>query len=100
MEASYAQSGTLYSSNGLNDIAGKGALTVTVFYNDGTSEAVTSGYTLSGQLTTGKCLITVDYGGVSDTFEVNVTAVTLIGVSANLDGKAPQFLHDYFKGSN
>lgn len=91
VEASYAQSGTLYSSNSLTDIAGKGALTVTVFYNDGTSESITSGYTLSGQLTTGKCLITVDYGGVSDTFEVNVTAVTLIGVSANLDGKAPQF---------
>lgn len=91
IEVNYKQSGTLYSSNSLTDIAGKGALTVTVFYNDGTSEAVTSGYTLSGQLTTGKCLITVDYGGVSDTFEVNVTAVTLIGVSANLDGKAPQF---------
>ena len=48
-------------------------LTVTAYYDDGTSGAVTT-YGLTGRLSAGTSTITVVYGGKETTFTVNVTA--------------------------
>ena len=56
-------------NNTLDDL--RPYLTVTVDYNDGTSEVVTT-YLLSGSMTAGTQTITVDYMGYTDTFTVTV----------------------------
>lgn len=61
----------IYDTDSLNDL--KQYLTVTAFYEDGTSGEVTA-YTLSGTLTEGTSTITVSYGGKTATFNVTVTA--------------------------
>lgn len=61
-------------------------LTVTAFYSDTTTQTVTA-YTLSGTLTVGTSTITVSYGGKTDTFDVTVTADSLLPTDVlTLDG--------------
>ena len=69
--ATYTQSGTVYDSDSLDSL--KPDLIVTAYFDNQTSAVVTD-YTLSGILTAGTSIITVDYAGFTDTFEVNVTA--------------------------
>lgn len=49
------------------------SLTVTAHYSDNSSETISSGYALSGNLSTaGSCTITVTYQGMTTTFDVTV----------------------------
>lgn len=68
-------SAAIYENDSLNDL--KQYLVVTASYADGTSAAV-SDYTLSGTLTEGTSTITVSYGGKTDTFDVTVSAASLL----------------------
>ena len=62
----------IYNTDSLNTL--KQYLVVTAYYDDTTSEVLSSSaYTLSGTLTTGTSTITASYGGKSDTFTVTVT---------------------------
>ena len=70
ISAVYTQSGTVYTTDSLDDL--KSDLVVTAIYNDSTTETVTT-YTLSGTLTEGTSVITVSYGGKTTTFSVTVT---------------------------
>ena len=69
--AVYTQSGTVYDTDSLESL--EADLVVTANYSDGTSEVITSGYTLSGTLTAGTSTITVSYQGQTTTFTVTVT---------------------------
>lgn len=60
----------IYDTDSLENL--KQYLTVTVHYDDGASEAVSS-YTLSGELTEGTSVITVSYESFATTFGVTVT---------------------------
>ena len=60
----------IYDTDSLENL--KQYLTVTVHYDDGDSEAVSS-YTLSGELTEGTSVITVSYESFATTFGVTVT---------------------------
>ena len=80
ISAVYTQSGTVYTTDSLNDL--KSDLVVTAYYTDSTTETVTT-YTLSGTLTEGTSVITVSYGGKTTTFNVTVTApATLSSITA------------------
>lgn len=80
ISAVYTQSGTVYTTDSLDDL--KSDLVVTAHYTDSTSETVTT-YTLSGTLTEGTSVITVSYGGKTTTFNVTVTApATLSSITA------------------
>lgn len=68
--AAYDQSGSVYPSTSLDSL--KSDLTVTAYYDDGSTAAVTT-YTLSGTLTVGTSTITATYSGFTDTFEVTVS---------------------------
>lgn len=68
--AVYAQSGTVYDTDSLDSL--KSDLVVTAHYQDGTSETV-SDYTLSGTLSVGTSVITVEYREKTATFTVTVT---------------------------
>lgn len=71
--ATYTQSGTVYDADSLDSL--KTDLVVTANYAGGTSETVSaSDYTLSGTLTEGTSTITVSYAGLTDTFDVTVSA--------------------------
>lgn len=69
--AVYTQSGAVYTTDTLDSL--KADLVVTANYAGGSSEIVTA-YTLSGTLTTGTSTITVEYGGLTTTFTVTVSA--------------------------
>lgn len=69
IEATYTQSGTVYTTDSLNSL--KDDLVVTAYYDDTTSAVITS-YTLSGELTFGISTILVAFGGKTDTFDVTV----------------------------
>lgn len=73
--AVYTQSGTVYDTDSLESL--EADLVVTAEYSDGTSEVITSGYTLSGTLTAGTSTITVAYQGQTATFTVTVTERSL-----------------------
>lgn len=73
--AVYTQSGTVYDTDSLDSL--KDDLVVTAYYDDGTSAVVSSGYTLSGELTEGTSTITVTFSGKTATFEVTVRAWTV-----------------------
>lgn len=80
ISAVYTQSGTVYTTDSLDDL--KSDLVVTATYTDSTTETVTT-YTLSGTLTEGTSVITVSYGGKTTTFNVTVTApATLSSITA------------------
>lgn len=75
--AVYTQSGTVYDTDSLDSL--KSDLVVTANYSGGTSETVpASGYTLSGTLTVGTSVITVNYGGKTTTFNVTVSGETAL----------------------
>lgn len=70
--AVYTQSGTVYDTDTLDSL--KPDLVVTANYSGGTSETIpASDYTLSGTLTVGTSTITVNYTGLTTTFNVTVT---------------------------
>lgn len=70
ISAVYTQSGTVYTTDSLDDL--RDDLVVTATYDDSSTETVTT-YTLSGSLTEGTSTITVSYGGETDTFTVTVS---------------------------
>lgn len=73
ISASFNQGGAvIYDTDSLDTL--RQYLTVTAYYDDSTSDAVT-GYTLSGTLSEGTSTITASYGGKTDTFSVTVTHV-------------------------
>lgn len=76
ISAVYTQSGTIYTSDSLDDL--KADLVVTAHYSDSTTETV-SNYLLSGTLTVGTSTITVSYGGKTTTFTVTVTGIPEYG---------------------
>lgn len=70
--ATYTQSGTVYDTDSLDSL--KADLVVTANYAGGTSETVpASGYTLSGTLAVGTSTVTVEYAGLTTTFNVVVS---------------------------
>lgn len=74
--AVFQQSGvTIYENSNIEIL--RNFLTVTAFYDDNTSEEVTT-YTLSGTLTAGTSTITATYAGKSATFNVIVTAARVL----------------------
>lgn len=74
--ATYTQSGTVYDTDSLDSL--KADLVVTANYAGGTSETVpASDYTLSGTLTAGTSTITVSYAGLTTTFNVTVTHLSI-----------------------
>jgi hypothetical protein len=81
---------TIYTSTPLDNL--KQHLTVTASYNDGNEKTVTANdYTLNGSLiTAGTQTITANYteGGVTKTatFDVTVTAVALVSITASYTG--------------
>lgn len=80
ISAVYTQSGTVYTTDSLDDL--KSDLVVTAYYDDQSTATVTT-YTLSGTLTEGTSVITVTYGGKTTTFSVTVTApATLSSITA------------------
>ena len=75
--AVYTQSGTVYDTDTLDSL--KDDLVVTAHYSDSSTAVIPSAsYTLSGTLTEGTSTITVSYGGKTDTFNVTVTASTVL----------------------
>lgn len=77
ISAVYTQSGTVYTTDTLNSL--KPDLVVTAYYEDGTTETVTT-YTLSGTLTVGTSTITVTFGGKTTTFTVMVSINTTVQI--------------------
>lgn len=73
ISAVYTQIGDVYDNQSLDSL--KSNLVVTAFYDNSTSEIVTT-YILSGTLTTGTSTITAAYGGKTATFDVVVTHAT------------------------
>lgn len=63
-------SAVIYTTDSLDTL--KQYLVVTANYSDGSSQTVTS-YSLSGTLSVGTSIITVEYGGKTATFSVEVT---------------------------
>lgn len=77
ISAVYTQSGTVYDTDTLDSL--KADLVVTATYSDSSTATVPSAdYTLSGTLTEGTSTITVTYGGKSTTFNVTVTADSVL----------------------
>lgn len=82
--ATYTQSGTVYDTDTLDSL--KADLVVTANYSGGTSETVPStDYTLSGTLTAGTSTVTVNYAGLTTTFNVTVTHGALVYDTADGD---------------
>lgn len=75
ISAVYTQSVGVYDTDSLDVL--KADLVVTAEYADSTSAVVTD-YTLSGTLAEGTSTITVTYQGLTDTFNVTVTAVVYL----------------------
>lgn len=86
IDAVYTQSGTVYDTDTLDSL--KTDLVVTATYSDSTTAIIPAAdYTLMGTLTVGSSVITVSYGGKTDTFAVTVTEnpappVTLVSIEA------------------
>ena len=82
--ATFANSAPVYTTNDVDDL--KDQLTVTAYYSDMNSKALLDGnYTLSvegGKLTPGTVVVTVNYGGKTDTFTVDVQPVVLERITA------------------
>ena len=75
ISAVYTPSGKVYESDSLDSL--KSRLVVTAHWSNGTtSEVASTNYTLSGTLQRGTSTITVSYGGMTDTFEVDVVGLT------------------------
>lgn len=77
ISAVYTQSGTVYDIDSLDSL--KSDLVVTASWSNSTTSTVASAdYTLSGTLTVGTSTITVSYGGKTTTFNVTVSAETIM----------------------
>jgi hypothetical protein len=70
ISAVYTQSGTVYDTDSLDTL--KADLVVTAHMSDNTTKTIT-GYTLTGVLSVGTSIITVNYGGKTTTFSAIVT---------------------------
>ena len=107
LSAVYTQSGTVYDTDTLDSL--KPDLVVTAYYDNQTSAVVTN-YTLSGTLTEGTSTITVEYAGLTDTFDVVVTdpdAPIVVDVQSMLtatgyyyDGYADTYAKSTHKGTS
>ena len=72
ISAVYTPSGKVYTTDTLDSLKSK--ITVTAHWSDSSTSEVSAGdYVLSGTLTKGTSVITVGYGGKSDTVSVTVT---------------------------
>lgn len=81
--ASFSQGSlVVYPNTSLDTL--KQYLTVTARYSGNISQTVTD-YTLSGTLSAGQSTVTVNYGGKTTTFTVNVTAPTVSSIVANFN---------------
>ena len=76
ISATFSQTSTIYTTDSVSSIPTKGALVVVGNYSDSSTSVISSGYTLSGNLTAGTTPITVSYQGKTTTFNVTVTAVS------------------------
>ena len=72
-----------YTSTELKEL--RGYLKVEAFFGSDTEGTVVSDYELIGKLMVGKSVITVQYNGVTDTFEVEVSAVAVSSITAIYD---------------
>ena len=72
-----------YTSTELKEL--RGYLKVEAFFGSDTKGTVVSDYELIGKLMVGKSVITVQYNGVTDTFEVEVSAVAVSSITAIYD---------------
>ena len=75
---------------------------VTVYYNNDTTKVITSGMTFSSpdMTTAGTKPVTVTYGGKTATFDITVTAVTVISLSVSKNPtKTSYFTGDTFDSS-
>lgn len=83
--ATYTQTGTIYPTTPLTDLPKLGTLKVKINYNDGTvleNVETRPDMKIFGTLAdSGKCDIWVSYDGKGGTFEVNVTAIALTGIT-------------------
>ena len=77
ISATYNQgSTTVYPSTNLDSL--KSNLIVTATYSDNSTSIISSGYSLSGNLTVGTSTVTVTYSGKTTTFNVTVTETPAI----------------------
>ena len=83
--ATYTQTGTVYPTTPLTDLPKLGTLKVKINYDDGTvleNVETRPDMKIFGTLAdSGKCDIWVSYDGKGGTFEVNVTAIALTGIT-------------------
>lgn len=83
--ATYTQTGTIYPTTPLTDLPKLGTLKVKINYDDGTvleNVETRPDMKIFGTLAdSGKCDIWVSYDGKGGTFEVNVTAIALTGIT-------------------
>lgn len=83
--ATYTQTGTIYPTTPLTDLPTLGTLKVKINYDDGTvleNVETRPDMKIFGTLAdSGKCDIWVSYDGKGGTFEVNVTAIALTGIT-------------------
>ena len=100
IRASFSQSGDVFLGASLDSL--REDLTVTVINNDA-SEALVENYALSGELSAGESVITVEYGGLSASFTVSVTGVVPVSLEASYSGgevsihSALDYLRDYLE---
>ena len=81
ISAVYNQGSTaVYPSTNLDSL--KNNLTVTATYSDNSNSVISSGYSLSGNLTVGTSTITVTYSGKTTTFNVTVTEESTPGMDS------------------
>ncbi len=79
--ATWEQSEAIYPYYDVANLESYGTLTVTAYYNDGTSEVLQGGYTLSGDFAqSGE--VTVGYAGCTATVTTEVTSLAVVSVSA------------------
>ena len=81
ISAVYNQGSTaVYPSTNLDSL--KNNLTVTATYSDNSNSVISSGYSLSGNLTVGTSIITVTYSGKTTTFNVTVSEESTPGMDS------------------
>ena len=85
-------SAVIYDIDSLDTL--KQYLVVTAKFSDGTTATITH-YTLSGTLTVGTSMITVSYGGQTDSFSVSVTGTVDNGTFSFSDGTTVTILNDH-----
>ena len=85
--ANYTGTEEIFPSTTLDSL--KTNLTVTINYSNGESSSIDAeDYTLTGVLTVGVSVITINYKGQTATFTATVTAIALTGITAKYTGTA------------